>query len=104
MQDSKLGVLGISLATSLIEEVNRKAFDAASAEDALNNLGDLTLPISLGPALGETPDLFNDFDDYSGQIIPETTNTIVGQEYKEFLKRMFVANLKINEKIINGSF
>jgi len=104
MQDSKLGVLGISLATSLIEEANRKAFDAASAEDAVNNLGDLTLPTSLGPALGETPDLFNDFDDYSGQIIPETTNTIVGQEYKEFLKRMFVANLKINEKIINGSF
>jgi len=104
MQDSKLGVLGISLATSLIEEANRKAFDAASAEDAVNNLGDLTLPTSLGPALGETPDLFNDFDDYSGQIIPETTNTIVGQEYKEFLKTMFVANLKINEKIINGSF
>ena len=76
MQDSKLGVLGISLATSLIEEANRKAFDAASAEDAVNNLGDLTLPTSLGPALGETPDLFNDFDDYNGFVKLDTINAI----------------------------
>jgi hypothetical protein len=76
MQGSKLGVLGISLATSLIEEANRKAFDAASAEDAVDNLADLTLPSSLGPAAGETPDLFNDFDDYNGFIKLDTINTI----------------------------
>ncbi|MCH7516480.1 MAG: hypothetical protein IIB08_05075, partial [Bacteroidetes bacterium] len=32
MQDSKLGILSISLATSLIEEASKKAFDAASAD------------------------------------------------------------------------
>ena len=76
MQDSKLGVLGISLATSLIEEANRKAFDASSAEDAVDNLGDLTPPNSLGPGFGETPDLFNDFDDYNGYTKLDTINTI----------------------------
>ena len=55
MQDSKLGVLGISIATSLIEEANRKAFDAASVEDAVDNLGDLTPPNSLGANPSETP-------------------------------------------------
>jgi hypothetical protein len=77
MQDSKLGVLGISLATSLIEEANRKAFDAASADDAVDNLADLTPPNSLGPAWGETPELFNDFDDYNGHIKLDTTKTVV---------------------------
>lgn len=76
MQDSKLGVLGISLATSLIEEANRKAFDAASAEDAVDNLGDLTPPGSLGPGGGETPENFNDFDDYNGYTKLDTINII----------------------------
>ena len=76
MQDSKLGVLGISLATSLIEEANRKAFDAASADDAVDNLGDLTPPGSLGPGGGETPENFNDFDDYNGYTKLDTVNTI----------------------------
>jgi hypothetical protein len=76
MQDSKLGVLGISLATSLIEEANRKAFDAASADDAVSNLGDLTLPSSLGPGDGETPENYNDFDDYNGYTKLDTINTI----------------------------
>jgi hypothetical protein len=76
MQDSKLGVLGISLATSLIEEANRKAFDAASAEDAVSNLSDLTPPYSLGPGGGETPENYNDFDDYNGYVKLDTINTI----------------------------
>jgi len=77
MQDSKLGVLGISLATSLIEEANRKAFDAASADDAVDNLADLTPPNSLGPAWGETPELFKYYDDYNGHIKLDTTKTVV---------------------------
>lgn len=66
MQDSKLGVLAISLATSMMEEASKKAFDAASANDAVVNLSDLTPPGSLGPGNGETADNFNDFDDYNG--------------------------------------
>ncbi|MHA2100548.1 MAG: hypothetical protein ACW99A_17880 [Candidatus Kariarchaeaceae archaeon] len=76
MQDSKLGVLGISLATSIIEEANRKAFDAASTEDAVDNVGNLTPPYSLGPGGGETPENYNDFDDYNGYTKLDTINTI----------------------------
>ena len=76
MQDTKLGVLGISLATSIIEEANRKAFDAASADDAVDNLGDLTPPNSLGPGPGEVPEDYNDFDDYNGYSKLDTVNTI----------------------------
>ncbi|GBD88866.1 hypothetical protein BMS3Abin03_02808 [bacterium BMS3Abin03] len=66
LQDSKLGVLAISLATSMIEEANKKAFDAVTADDAVANLSSLTSPGSLGPGSWETPDTFNDFDDYNG--------------------------------------
>jgi len=76
MQDSKLGVLGISIATSLIEEANRKAFDAASVEDAVGNLGDLTPPNSLGANPSETPENYNDFDDYNGYTKLDTINSI----------------------------
>jgi len=66
LQDSKLGVLAISLATSMIEEANKKAFDAATADDAVANLSSLTSPGGLGPGSWETPDTYNDFDDYNG--------------------------------------
>ena len=48
MQDSKLGILSISLATSLIEEASKKAFDAASADDAVLNVSELTSPSKFG--------------------------------------------------------
>ena len=66
MQNSKLGVLAISLATSMIEEASKKAFDAASANDAVVNLSELTEPSGLGPGTGETEENYNDFDDYNG--------------------------------------
>jgi len=68
LQDSKLGVLAISLATSMIEEANKKAFDLASVDDAVSDLSALTAPGSLGPGWGETPDAYNDFDDYNGYV------------------------------------
>ena len=79
MQDSKLGILSISLATSLIEEASKKAFDAASADDAVLNVSELTSPWGLGPGSSENPDsssTFNDFDDYNGYTKMDTINTI----------------------------
>ena len=76
LQDSKLGVLAVSLATSLIEEASKKAFDAASADSAVSDLSLLTSPYSLGPGSGETPDTYNDFDDYNGYTKLDTINSI----------------------------
>lgn len=66
MQETKLGVLGLSLATSLIEEASNKAFDAATSEDGITDLNLLTSPYGLGPGDWETPETYNDFDDYNG--------------------------------------
>ena len=66
MQDSKLGVLAVSLASSLIEEASKKAFDAATADDAVTNLSALTSPYGLGHGSGETPENYNDFLDTDG--------------------------------------
>lgn len=76
LQDSKLGVLAVSLATSLIEEANKKAFDAVTADDAVTNLSELTSPYSLGPGSGETPDTYNDFDDYNGYTKLDSISSI----------------------------
>jgi len=76
LQDSKLGVLATSIATSLIEEASKKAFDAASSEDAVLDLSELTSPSGLGPNSTETPETFNDFDDYNGYTKLDTVNSI----------------------------
>ena len=96
MQDSKLGVLGISLATSLIEEANRKAFDTASAEDAVDNLSDLSLPNSLDPAMGETPGLFNHFDDYDGYVKLKVISSMVRTKVQRIINNNDYVNHKIN--------
>ena len=76
MQDSKLGVLAVSLASSLIEEASKKAFDAATADDAVTYLSELTSPYGLGHGAGETPENYNDFDDYNGYTKDESINNI----------------------------
>ncbi|MGB5893205.1 MAG: hypothetical protein WBG58_03435 [Ignavibacteriaceae bacterium] len=76
LQDSKLGLLAVSVATSLIEEASKKAFDGVTAEDAITDLSALTSPYSLGPNGLETPETFNDFDDYNGYTKQDTINTI----------------------------
>lgn len=66
MQDSKLGILGISLATSLIEEASKKAFDANTVANEVTSVSGLT-NYPLGRGVGEIEDssiTFNDFDDY----------------------------------------
>lgn len=76
MQDSKLGVLATSVATSLMEEAGKKAFDESSVNDAVLDIGALTSYNSLGPNNGETYATFDDFDDYNGYTKKDTVNTI----------------------------
>jgi hypothetical protein len=68
MQDSKLGILAVSLATSLIEEASKKAFDENTIDTEVAACSLLT-NYPLGRGVGEIQDssqTFNDFDDYNG--------------------------------------
>ena len=73
--DSKFGVLAVSIATSVIEEATGKAFDATTDSNAVDNLADLTAPGSLGKAPWEVYPFFNDFDDYNGLNIIDSTKS-----------------------------
>ena len=76
MQDSKLGVLATSVATSLMEEASKQAFDENSVNDAVLSLSGLTSSSSLGPNNGESSSTFDDFDDYNGYTKMDTVNTV----------------------------
>lgn len=64
--ETKFGVLAVSLATSIMEEANKKPFDEAGVDDAISNINVLTVPAALGPSSGETYTNFDDFDDFNG--------------------------------------
>jgi len=62
--DAQFGVLATSIATSIIEEAQSKAFDEKT--DTMNVTARTQLTSVLGPETGETEDTFDDFDDYNG--------------------------------------
>lgn len=66
MLDTKFGVLAVSLATSIIEEANSKAFDKATDTTSVSLTTSLTPVAYLGPETGEAYPNFNDFDDFNG--------------------------------------
>ncbi|GAB4297120.1 MAG: hypothetical protein Kow0098_21010 [Ignavibacteriaceae bacterium] len=65
MVNSKMGLMAISLANSYIEEANKLAFDEATVDEFVDNIGPLTGTGNLGPAVGEYYPDFNDFDDFN---------------------------------------
>ncbi|MDP4174030.1 MAG: hypothetical protein Q8933_08695 [Bacteroidota bacterium] len=73
MYNTKFGVLATSLGTSMIEEANSKAFDAATDTNSVSSLTSLTSPSGLGPAWGEVYPNFNDFDDYNNYTRIDST-------------------------------
>lgn len=69
MQNSKFGILAVSVASSFIEEATEKAFDENGLENFITSLSTLTAKSDFGPENGENPDssyTFDDFDDYDG--------------------------------------
>jgi hypothetical protein len=66
MLDTKFGVLAVSLATSIIEEANSKAFDKETDTTSVSYTSSLTSVSTLGPETGEVHPNFNDFDDFNG--------------------------------------
>lgn len=65
LMESKFGVLGISLATSMMEEATGKPFDEQSDSGTVLLLSDLS---AIGPDAGEVYPYFDDFDDYDGLV------------------------------------
>lgn len=68
MIDNRYGILGTSLATSIIEKATGKAFDHNTDTIAVNSLTILTNINAIGLETGENrnyPDNFNDFDDFN---------------------------------------
>lgn len=81
MQNSKFGLAAISLATSIIEEANKSAFDENTIDDMLVSPTGLTARTSFGPDAGETHrGLYDDFDDWHGFQITDTT--LMSAHYK----------------------
>lgn len=73
VMDSKIGILATSIGTSLIEEASKLAFDEKTKTDPVNSLSLLTPSISLGQ---ETPNVFDDFDDFNNYTEEDTIYTI----------------------------
>ena len=65
LQQTEIGLFGVSLATSLLEEARGKAFDKYSLVGFPQYLTQLTPVDSLGPEPGELREDYNDFDDYN---------------------------------------
>ena len=72
MQNSKFGVLAVSIANSILEEATMKSFDEKANTDPrtyFSNENELTMNGSLGVDVGEIADsilTFDDFDDFNG--------------------------------------
>lgn len=116
LRDSKLGILAVSLASSLIEEANRKAFDLATIDDGITDVDLLTSPYSLGPASGEYYPDFNDYDDFNGFVKMDTIYTVLNQGnitivdssrkviFKDSCEVCYVADNNIDGKIMQKTW
>jgi len=72
MQNSKFGILAVSLASSVLELATQKAFDQNSVHETLTSTNQLTH--ILGPGPGEvSPETFNDYDDFNNYTNVDST-------------------------------
>jgi hypothetical protein len=61
---AQYGVLATSIAASILEEAQSKAFDESTDTNSVSSVTELSQ--ILGPESGETYATFDDFDDYNG--------------------------------------
>ncbi len=76
LQNSKIGLMAISLGTSMMEEANRKSFDEKTVTNFVSNPSSLTNPLALKSETGEVYPNFDDFDDYNNQTLPIVLDSI----------------------------
>ncbi len=65
LMNSNIGLEEVSLATSVIEEAEGKAFDQKTDSSVVTSTTQLTPPSQLGQENNDSTD-FDDFDDYNG--------------------------------------
>ena len=70
--NSKINIIAISLATSIIEEAKEKAFDENTSSSPVSSTAGLTTVLNLGPDGGETRVTFDDFDDFHNFAFVDT--------------------------------
>jgi hypothetical protein len=107
VMDSEFGVASLSLATSLIEEIQGKLFDAAASDSGITSLSKLTGAGSLGPSplekyrsVDSTKPDFNDVDDFhnfSIEFVNDTTRPRVAQYRGE--SKGFRADYLVKSKV-----
>ena len=73
MQNTKYGLLAVSLASSVLEDANKKAFDNNTINNSVSATTGLTASTSLGPESGEVYDTYDDVDDYHNYSRLDTT-------------------------------
>lgn len=65
LQQTEIGIFGVSLGQSIVEEAQGKRYDANTADSVAASVDELSS--TLGPEAGDTTRIdFNDFDDYNG--------------------------------------
>ena len=119
LQQTEIGLFGVSLATSVLEDARSKAFDKYSLVGFPQFLTQLTKHDSLGPEPGELRADWNDFDDYNGLRdtvkIPDvdtfyrwanvyyvdTTDPNIKRDYRTWEKRLdvFVTGMSANDTL-----
>ena len=77
LQQTEIGLFGVSLATSLLEEARGKAFDKYSLIGFPQFTTQLTKHDSLDPEPGELREDYNDFDDYNMMRLGPTRDSVV---------------------------
>ncbi len=89
--DNKLGVLAVSVASSLLEEASGKAFDENTDSATVSSLSGLST--TLGPD-GEVYPHFNDIDDYNG--FKKIDNTIPAARFIDSVAVVYVSSANLN--------
>lgn len=89
--DNKLGVLAVSVASSLLEEASGKAFDENTDSATVSSLSGLST--TLGPD-GEVYPHFNDIDDYNG--FKKIDNTIPAARFIDSVSVVYVSDANLN--------
>ena len=73
LMETKFGVLGVSLATSVIEEATGLAFDENTNGATVSSVGDLSTLGPDGEVYKDNVNPFDDFDDYEGLVYIDST-------------------------------
>lgn len=95
---SKFGILAVSLATSVIEEANSKAFDENSDTSGVIFTSQLTAPSSLGREAGESYPNFNDFDDFDDLVFDtKDDSTFLSAVFDVSCKVVYVTDANLND-------